>query len=201
MEKEQLKDMLKIQNALNIETCGSNWVLNECNGKADAIEWRFAIIDETTELIQSIGYEWWKKTETDNDNIKMEIIDLIHFTLSMMIINQKDDTIYYPVVSGNTNEKIINFVEEIVSNNPQYAFGILLGVAQDFKMDSNEVYKLYITKATLNLFRQKNGYKEGTYKKIWNGKEDNYWIQELYEDEDTSDSLYEKIENIYKEIK
>ena len=39
--------------------------------------------------------------------------------------------------------------------------------------------KLYIGKNCLNKFRQDNGYKEGTYIKEWNGREDNVVMIEI----------------------
>jgi dimeric dUTPase (all-alpha-NTP-PPase superfamily) len=55
--------------------------------------------------------------------------------------------------------------------------------AQDFFacMDSvgmtfEDLFIWYIGKNALNAFRQKNGYKEGTYIKVWNGREDNEYL-------------------------
>lgn len=41
------------------------------------------------------------------------------------------------------------------------------------------LYKLYVGKNALNRVRQNNGYKAGTYVKIWNGQEDNVYLQSL----------------------
>jgi hypothetical protein len=41
------------------------------------------------------------------------------------------------------------------------------------------LYTLYIGKNILNSFRQDHGYKEGTYIKVWNGKEDNIVMQDI----------------------
>ena len=46
-----------------------------------------------------------------------------------------------------------------------------LMVAADMSFD--ELYVGYIGKNVLNFFRQDHGYKDGTYIKVWNGKEDN----------------------------
>ncbi len=43
----------------------------------------------------------------------------------------------------------------------------------------DNVYKLYIGKNVLNVFRQDHGYAEGTYIKIWNGEEDNVYLSKL----------------------
>ena len=61
--------------------------------------------------------------------------------------------------------------------------------------------KLYIGKNCLNQFRQDNGYKEGTYKKVWNGSEDNVVMVELLKTiEDVSfDELYEQLKLKYNQ--
>lgn len=47
-------------------------------------------------------------------------------------------------------------------------------------MNWDEVIRLYISKNVLNTFRQKHGYKQGTYIKTWNGDEDNMVLDRLY---------------------
>lgn len=43
----------------------------------------------------------------------------------------------------------------------------------DAKEAIDSIYRSYLVKNVLNSFRNNNGYKNGTYKKIWNGEEDN----------------------------
>ena len=67
----------------------------------------------------------------------------------------------------------------------------------------NWLQKLYIGKNCLNKFRQDNGYKEGTYVKVWNGDEDNVVMVSILEQmENVSfDELYNKLEEAYKAAK
>jgi hypothetical protein len=44
----------------------------------------------------------------------------------------------------------------------------------------------------LNFFRQDNGYKEGTYRKEWNGREDNEYLVEIINDLDAEDPQYQE---------
>ena len=44
--------------------------------------WNSAIIAESGELLDSLGYKWWKKQEPDMENVKVEAIDLLHFVIS-----------------------------------------------------------------------------------------------------------------------
>ncbi|EPD6447732.1 dUTP diphosphatase, partial [Campylobacter coli] len=62
------------------------------------------------------------------------------------------------------------------------------------------LYKAYIGKNILNIFRQNNGYKQDTYKKIWNGREDNEVLAEILEQELDFDTIYKKLEEYYKKV-
>ncbi len=83
-------------------------------------------------------------------------------------------------------------------------FKSMLEVAE---MDFDLLYEMYIGKNTLNRFRQANGYKTGEYLKIWDGKEDNVWLQDILEKSkdievsSLSDLVYNQLEIKYNEIK
>ena len=63
--------------------------------------------------------------------------------------------------------------------------------------DFNTLYRNYVGKNVLNLFRQENGYKDGTYKKIWNGEEDNEVLARLMLDMNSdSDSFVTEVHKI-----
>jgi hypothetical protein len=58
-----------------------------------------------------------------------------------------------------------------------------------------------VAKNVLNRFRQDNGYKEGSYQKTWNGKEDNVVMLELLDEKmPTPNELYEKLSSKYKAL-
>jgi hypothetical protein len=57
-------------------------------------------------------------------------------------------------------------------------FAILMH-ACDLSFD--DLYRHYVGKNVLNFFRQDHGYKEGSYQKEWNGREDNEHLSELME--------------------
>jgi len=62
---------------------------------------------------------------------------------------------------------------------------------------------MVIKKVLLNKFRQDNGYKEGTYIKIWDGKEDNVVMMETIEKMDnvSFDELYTALDKDYSRLK
>lgn len=50
-----------------------------------------------------------------------------------------------------------------------------------FSGNFDEFLNLYFAKNALNSFRQNNGYKDGTYQKVWDGKEDNEHVAMIVE--------------------
>lgn len=68
-----------------------------------------------------------------------------------------------------------------------------------------DIFKYYLVKNLLNIFRQDNGYKTGEYIKDWNGKEDNAVCLEIAADIPTDDNFIQAFNDImynkYEEIK
>ena len=69
-------------------------------------------------------------------------------------------------------------------------------------LDLESLYELYMAKNILNEFRQNNGYKDGSYTKIWRGEEDNVVMQRVIAEnpEFTSNELYSKLEETYNNL-
>ena len=65
-------------------------------------------------------------------------------------------------------------------------------------MNLNELYSKYIGKNVLNFFRQDHGYKEGSYVKEWDGKEDNEHLAEILTTLDVRDSQFK--DNLYQSL-
>ncbi len=64
------------------------------------------------------------------------------------------------------------------------------------------MFAQYVGKNVLNVFRQDHGYKDGTYLKEWNGKEDNEHLVEILiqldpEIESYKDQLYAQLGSRY----
>ena len=148
--------------------------------KLNSVDWQSAVLVEAGELLESFGYKWWKKQERDIENVKVELIDILHFLLS-------DLAYYHKNVAIKAFDKFYNegFMEDKFDIKNDYMFKDYLltliyfrrdiieqffYLAKLFKyvgMDFDEVYRAYFVKNILNEFRQKNGYKQGSYIKIW----------------------------------
>ena len=45
-----------------------------------------AIWLETAELMEELPWKWWKKVDTDYDNLQIEVVDIFHFLLSLILL-------------------------------------------------------------------------------------------------------------------
>ena len=50
------------------------------------IRFDLAMRQEMSELIDSLHWKWWKKQETDIGNVKVELVDILHFFVSMCTV-------------------------------------------------------------------------------------------------------------------
>jgi hypothetical protein len=60
-------------------------------------------------------------------------------------------------------------------------------------MNIDDLYRGYVGKNTLNFFRQDHGYKDGSYIKVWNGKEDNEHLVDVVKNLDTEHAGFAKL--------
>lgn len=173
--------MADMQKNLN-DVVDTDWILKK-------YDWQRCIMIELCELIDHYGYKHWKKQEEDLEQCKLEVLDIFHFWISHVFTfgTREDFKSFILLLANSKNIKTrpsrqytLLKLDELVGKASEKKFShndmhILVGMFMDF----NTLYRYYILKNTLNLFRQSNGYKDGSYKKIWNGKEDNEVLIEL----------------------
>ena len=73
----------------------------------------------------------------------------------------------------------------------------------DCHLSWTELFRQYVGKNVLNLFRQDNGYKDGIYRKLWCGREDNEVLVDIIHSLDANQSdfkhaVYASLEVEYK---
>jgi len=178
--------------------------------------WYRAAWIECGELVEHYGFKWWKKQTPDMPQVVLEVVDIWHFVLSMYLADNKlssyeeiadamleeMDDIYSPHGFG-VIEAAEFLAEELLRDNrcSIATFWHLLSAAE---MTPEGLYTKYICKNVLNKFRQANGYKEGTYIKNWNGREDNEVLfdimRESINQDDISNFLYKKLELEYSRV-
>jgi dimeric dUTPase (all-alpha-NTP-PPase superfamily) len=220
--------MLQLQQQLNDNTNGKEWEKGITkNGKI--IDWKRCAYLECAELIESYPWKHWKSIDAspDYENIKIETVDIWHFIMSLALqeyylgnlgdINQLaqdiTNTPNYDAFCQDIKPTDKNYYEQIecveelikdlfCQSKTTKIIESFFEVAIQSSLNLETLYKLYIGKNILNQFRQDNGYKQGTYIKIWNNKEDNVIMQEILDSQDdiSADELYKRLQEVYQSL-
>ncbi len=214
--------MLQLQAQLNDATNGEDWTKGVTkNGKT--INWKRCIYMECAEMVDSFSWKHWKSInqEPDWDNLQIEVVDVWHFIMSLAIENYSRNlrggiedlalnisqlpsfsTIDKRNNSFGFQDKVIEKVENIIRLSLEEGelkleemFSEFFDLAVMSGLDLETLYRLYVGKNILNQFRQDNGYKDGTYIKVWNGEEDNIVMKRVWENNGDI-----KPELLYKEL-
>ena len=100
---DKLEEIFDMQEALNarigVNTAGMNddekakWILNYSR----------AMQQEMAELIDSVPWKWWAKyQEFDQQNARVEVVDLFHFLVSMaQVLGMSADDVYQAYLKKN----------------------------------------------------------------------------------------------------
>lgn len=200
----QIQVMLEMQDAMNTRV-HRLW-------REQQFEWYRAIWVECAELMDHYGWKWWKHQEPDIHQVKLELIDIWHFGLSILL--QKD--ISHPLIfveleeafgtaKNNDFRELLERFTEYTLVEQDFCIPLFVALLESINMSFDELYCGYVGKNVLNFFRQDHGYQEGTYNKIWDGREDNEHLVELvatldHSDKQFSDKLYALLGDRYKEL-
>ncbi len=147
-----------------------------------------AIWTECAELLDHYGWKWWKHQDSDSDQVKLEIVDIWHFGLSMLIVDEANlDKVSQDMIEMQETMPAKEFRETVealalAALEGSFDIAAFMNVLIATPMTLNELYGIYKGKHVLNRFRQANGYKEGHYRKIWQGREDNVHLAMLVKD-------------------
>jgi dimeric dUTPase (all-alpha-NTP-PPase superfamily) len=205
MEKNIFNVMVRLQHKFN-QQVAKDYLDKKFN-------WNSAIIVESGELLESLGFKWWKHQIPDMENVKVEAIDLLHFVISYELQRKYNNKVSYLentaedfqnsfTLVNNKNPHLSELVDEL-NLNVHGRFFTMKAIFNNLNMSNEDVYIAYITKNCLNKFRQDNGYKDGSYIKNWNGREDNIVAftiaNEWGADEELFDLLYRDLEIYYFE--
>ena len=201
-----LAKLSQLQNGLNC-MISDNW--KETRNPDD---WGLAITLECAELIDSYPWKWWKnvKGKVDINNVRIELVDILHFTLSgqMMVKNEDKTTSQIDSPLSETANAIKTFRHVITLTNTHDFLTITrLVVEAADDLDFN-IVAYYIAKHTLNYIRQLGGYKSGTYKKMNAGVEDNELLHQCIDGltleditanfEKVSDTIMTKVYDVFQ---
>ncbi|MCR9276675.1 MAG: dUTP diphosphatase [Pseudomonadaceae bacterium] len=166
-----------------------------------------AIWVECAELLDHYGWKWWKHQECDLDQARLEIVDIWHFALSDLLRSGTSvDVIADELATSGSRLPFADAVEQIASStlaNQGVTMSHFRDLMASLPMGEVELFDLYVGKNVLNNFRQSNGYKDGSYRKLWAGREDNdHLIEALSElecaPEEVPDHLFAELTRRYE---
>jgi dimeric dUTPase (all-alpha-NTP-PPase superfamily) len=202
--QNSINEMLNMQNALNKMTNGADW-RSGVTQLGKVIDWKRCIVMEAAELIDSYPWKHWKSVDavTDIENVRVELVDIWHFLLSLALeqfeSSKAASLLNQALVSNSEQSTVISrnmtLIEQVAVHEIMMRTALesgevseeyLLRLAKSFfnackvaELSFEQMYQIYMAKNVLNKFRQDHGYKEGTYIKEWNGKEDNIVMFEI----------------------
>lgn len=202
--REQASTMFTLQMGMNAKV-DPDWV-------AARYPYLRAVAIEGAEAIEHHGWKWWKKQEKDLPQLQMELIDIWHFILSEILLRNSGNVdaslaaLMMLLDSANT-QKIIDFDDQQYSIDEldlltklellialsvvrRIELGLFQSIMSDCKISWIDLYRQYVGKNVLNMFRQDHGYKDGTYQKIWNGREDNEYLVEIIDSLDPNQAKF-----------
>tara|TARA_B100000902_G_scaffold387719_1_gene432256 strand:+ start:395 stop:1054 length:660 start_codon:yes stop_codon:yes gene_type:complete len=216
LSSEQASTMLSLQESMNSKV-DPDWI------KARYPYLR-AVAIEGSEAIEHHGWKWWKKQDKDLAQLQMELIDIWHFLLSEILLRHDGDqekalSSLLGALSKVKEQDLINFDGQKIQVNScdlvsklelliataisrRIELALFGAIMMDCELSWTDLYSQYVGKNVLNMFRQDNGYKEGTYKKIWDGKEDNEHLVDILISLDPNknkfkDQIYSALQKAY----
>lgn len=202
--REQASTMLSLQMSMNAKV-DPDWL-------AARYPYLRAVAIEGAEAIEHHGWKWWKKQEKDLPQLQMELIDIWHFILSEILLRNSGNVdaslaaLMILLDSANT-QKIIDFDDQQYSIDEldlltklellialsvvrRIELSLFQSIMSKCQIGWLDLYRQYVGKNVLNMFRQDHGYKDGSYQKIWNGREDNEYLVEIIDSLDPNQAKF-----------
>jgi len=119
INKKQLYSLFEVQSKLNAATCGEDWLKGICKtGKPIAYD--TAILVEAAEFIDSFDWKHWKYSGDDFENAKVELIDLLHFVISLIIYVMKIRDFKHETLTGLFDDIVVTFKYNGETKNDEY---------------------------------------------------------------------------------
>ena len=204
LSDQQTTTMLALQAAMNAKV-DPNWV-------SARYPYMRAVVIEAAEAIEHHGWKWWKKQDKDLAQLQMELIDIWHFLLSEILLNEQgSETAAQPKLTAQLSAidlsgiiefdgkqyelsslDLLNQLELLIALSAarKIELSVFAAIMENCELDWTELYCQYVGKNVLNFFRQDHGYQEGTYQKMWNGREDNEYLVDVMSELDPNDLEY-----------
>ena len=210
----QIRTMLRLQDQINTKI-DPHWMDYQH-------PYMRAVIVEAAEAMEHYGWKWWKNQNRDIAQVQMELVDIWHFILSEILLNTQGDIETAALLLDSDlseNQQVftldncefhldtMDFVEKLelmigLAVLDDFSVSLVNSMMVDCQFTWNDMFTAYVGKNVLNMFRQDHGYKDGSYIKIWHGREDNEYLTDILQSVNTdADNIEEillgKLEEVY----
>lgn len=181
-------------------------LLQEHHNREVAEDWRQrgfpyyrAVWVECAELLDHHGWKWWKKQVPDAGQVKLELVDIWHFGLSMLLrdevpLGEVAAQLHAAVGVPRPAEHFRGDVEALALaalRDQAFSMPAFIDCMNAMGTSVADLFEAYIGKNVLNNFRQHHGYADGSYRKLWSGREDNEHLMEVLEGLDPADDDFQ----------
>ena len=138
-------------------------------------------------MLDHYGWKWWKHQQPDLEQVRLELVDILHFAMSDYLLQDSDNDavaarieaeLSDPRQSTDIRSAIETMAQSTIAQQSMH-FSDFANIMALIEMDFDQLYRTYVGKNVLNFFRQDHGYKDGSYTKIWAGREDNEHLVEV----------------------
>src|SRR5471030_1886880 len=100
---DKLHELFRMQQALNLRIGVDLSNLDEATKTKWILNYTRAMTQEIAELTDSVPWKWWAKYQKfDEQNAKVEVVDLFHFLISMaQVLGMSADDVFNAYVKKN----------------------------------------------------------------------------------------------------
>ena len=177
--------MLEMQDAMNARV-NPEW-------RQAGNAWYRAIWTECAEMLDHYGWKWWKHQQPDLEQVQLELVDIMHFAMSDYLLREADCEAVAARIEAELSDPsecqdirvAIEVMAQTTIAQQSMHFSDFASIMALIDMDFDQLYRTYVGKNVLNFFRQDHGYKDGSYIKVWNEREDNEHLAELLSELDS----------------
>lgn len=100
---DQLRELFRMQQALNQRIGVKTEGMSEAEKTKWLLNYTLAMQQELAELTDSVPWKWWAKYQKfDEQNARVEVVDLFHFLISMaQVLGMSADDVFAAYVKKN----------------------------------------------------------------------------------------------------
>jgi hypothetical protein len=153
-----------------------------------------AIWVECAELLDHYGWKWWKRQHRDLAQVRLEVVDIFHFGLSDLMRDEVPladiaARLAAPPLAADFHAAVEALAAAALARR-RFPVAEFKAVMDALPLDLPGLFQDYVGKNMLNRLRQAHGYQDGSYVKVWAGREDNVHLVELMDGLDAAEPGY-----------